>query len=583
MADSQAALAYEEPSIAIILNLAGLLLALNLLNSFLDKFLYCGLIGQLFIGILWGTPGAQWLDRETETVIQQLGYLGLIMLVYEGGLSTSIKSLRANIHISLSVALTGISVPIGLSFVLRDLVSATPLQAFAAGAALSATSLGTTFTILSTTQLITTRLGTVTTAAAMLDDVVGLVMVQIISNLGGSGSSSSSFSVVTVIRPLFVSIGFALFVFLLCSFCLGPLLRKMFEARCRLPSFTRTEQFAFVVHTCVLVGIIAAATYAGTSSLFAAYLAGTIISWFDASIADSLKTRLASATSQEQASHQTESLENSNGQSPSLELPPNQRASVSQIPTGEIIYEKYFKEPVHRILIPLFFASIGFAIPITKMFKGSIVWRGIVYAILMAFGKMVTGIWLVRFSPVLISKPASILKKFAVFPRQTKLFRKEKEKRKAKGKQPQLELKCQPASNSTANNQGESSHTSTSPTKRDTNLVTSQHENNSSLPPKPKSLYPPAILGLAMIARGEVGYLIASLAESQGIFSAQESDSSTSSSSSEIYLVVVWAISVCTLIGPICVGTLVKRVKKVQKARVNSGTPDPLGVWGLDT
>jgi hypothetical protein len=217
------------------------------------------------------------------------------------------------------------------------------------------------------------------------------------------------------------------------------------------------------------------------------------------------------------------------------------------------------------------------------MFKGSIVWRGIVYAILMAFGKMVTGIWLVRFSPVLISKPASILKKFAVFPRPTKSSRKEKEKRIAKGKQLQLELKCQPARNSAANNQGERSRTSASSTMRDTNLTTSEHENNSSLPSKPKSLYPPAILGLAMIARGEVGYLIASLAESQGIFSAQESDSSTSSSSSEIYLVVIWAISVCTLIGPICVGTLVKRVKKVQKTRVNSGTPDPLGVWGLDT
>lgn len=84
MAHSQAALAYEEPGISTALNLAGLLLALNLINSFLDKFLYCGLIGQLFIGILWGTPGAQWLHRDTETVIQQLGYLGLLMLVYEG-------------------------------------------------------------------------------------------------------------------------------------------------------------------------------------------------------------------------------------------------------------------------------------------------------------------------------------------------------------------------------------------------------------------------------------------------------------------------------------------------------------------
>lgn len=83
---SDAALPYHEPSIATLLNQTGFLLALNIVNVCLDKLLYCGLIGQLFIGILWGTPGAKWLDRGTETVIQQLGYIGLIMLVYEGKL-----------------------------------------------------------------------------------------------------------------------------------------------------------------------------------------------------------------------------------------------------------------------------------------------------------------------------------------------------------------------------------------------------------------------------------------------------------------------------------------------------------------
>lgn len=97
-----------------------------------------------------------------------------------------------------------------------------------------------------------------------------------------------------------------------------------------------------------------------------------------------------------------------------------------------------------------------------------------------------------------------------------------------------------------------------------------------SLPPKPKSLYPPAILGLAMVSRGEIGYLIASLAESQGMFSNGETEGS-----SETYLVIIWAISLCTLFGPICVGTLVKRVKKLQQQRVGSGAPDPLGVWGI--
>ncbi|KAI2726472.1 hypothetical protein CBS147354_4187 [Penicillium roqueforti] len=279
-----AAFAYHEPPITTILNQTGFLVVLNLVNVCLDRLLYCGLIGQLFVGILWGTPGAKWFDRETETVIQQLGYLGLIMLVYEGGLSTSIKSVRANLVVSLCVAITGIGAPMGLSFILNELVGATSLQAFAAGAALSATSLGTTFTILSTTNLISTRLGTVTTSAAMLDDVVGLVMVQIISNLGGS---ASSFSSLTVIRPVFVSIGFAVGLLLLCAFFIKPMFKKVLSANPKVPNFMGSMQFAFLYQTVFLVGLVAGATYAGTSSLFAAYLAGVIVTWFDGIIIES--------------------------------------------------------------------------------------------------------------------------------------------------------------------------------------------------------------------------------------------------------------------------------------------------------
>jgi Kef-type K+ transport system membrane component KefB len=275
---TESAFAYHEPAISTVLNQTGLLLVLNLVNTCLDKLLYCGLIGQLFIGILWGTPGAKWLDRDMETVIQQLGYLGLIMLVYEGGLLTGLSSLRANMYVSLAVAITGIGVPMGLSFILMELVSATPLQAFSAGAALSATSLGTTFTILSTTQLITSRLGTVTTSSAMINDVVSLVMVQIISNLGGS---SDSFSAVTVIRPLFVSIGFGVGVVLVCRFVARLILIKILGSKGKLPRFTYMPQFAVLGYTCLLVGLVAGATYAGTSSLFAVYLAGVITSWFD--------------------------------------------------------------------------------------------------------------------------------------------------------------------------------------------------------------------------------------------------------------------------------------------------------------
>ncbi|OQD80434.1 hypothetical protein PENANT_c035G07367 [Penicillium antarcticum] len=532
---SEAAFAYHEPSIETVLNYTGLLLVLNIIKICLDNLLYCGLIGQLFVGILWGTPGAQWLNQETERVIQQIGYLGLILLIYEGGLSTAIKSLKANILLSTAVALTGIGVPLGLSFILTELVSATSLQAFAAGAALSATSLGTTFTILSTTQLTTTRLGTVTTSAAMIDDVVGLVLVQIISNLGGG---TASFSAVTVIRPVFVSLGFAVGLLLLCAFCLRPVLKKVIDHESKFPKFLRTAQFAFLAHTCVLVGIVAGATYAGTSSLFAAYLAGVIVSWFDSLVAESKFSENSSRSETSQSatgvshqqvdSHDNATVVDINQTSRVTESSGTRTTSKNEpshdsTPTGELIYHKYYKEPANRILLPLFFASIGFAIPITEMFQGQIL---------------------------------------------------EKKSSKKTGGQSGTETGGIPSPD---DSNPEETLTTNEPPATNPN-PRSKNRSHMSLPPNPKSLYPSSILGLAMLARGEVGYLIASIAESQGIFSS----GSSSEGSSDVYLVVIWAISLCTLIGPIMVGTLVRRVKKLQKSRKNSGSEsDPLGVWGI--
>jgi hypothetical protein len=83
-AESASSLPYHEPGIVTILVYTSFLLLLNVINAALDKILYCGLLGQVLIGIAWGTPGAKWLTVSVEETIVQLGYLGLILLVYEG-------------------------------------------------------------------------------------------------------------------------------------------------------------------------------------------------------------------------------------------------------------------------------------------------------------------------------------------------------------------------------------------------------------------------------------------------------------------------------------------------------------------
>lgn len=98
---SSVALPYHEPGIVDILTLSSFL---NVINSVLDDYLHCGLIGQILIGIAWGAPGAFWLSIPMQETIVQLGYLGLILIVFEGGLSTSFSALKSNLLLSLAVA-----------------------------------------------------------------------------------------------------------------------------------------------------------------------------------------------------------------------------------------------------------------------------------------------------------------------------------------------------------------------------------------------------------------------------------------------------------------------------------------------
>jgi hypothetical protein len=144
MSSSTAALSYHEPDIVTILVLSSFLLLLNATNYSLDRILYCGLVGQILIGAAWGVPGGNWLQREVQDTIRQLGYLGLILIVYEGlylsmcaraitmadtdslgGLNTQLKTLKANLFLSVTVATIGIGAAIALSFILRELGSKT--------------------------------------------------------------------------------------------------------------------------------------------------------------------------------------------------------------------------------------------------------------------------------------------------------------------------------------------------------------------------------------------------------------------------------------------------------------------------
>lgn len=455
------------------------------------------------------------------------------------------------------------------------LLGATPVQAFAAGAALCSTSLGTTFTILSTSGLEKSRLGVILSSAAMLDDVAGLVMVQVISNLGGS---ADSFSAVTVIRPVFVSIAFAVIVPAVCWAVVKPITNYVFtqaatakEEKSKVRGWICTPVSAFAAHTLVLLGLVTGSTYAGTSNLFAAYIAGAVVNWWDALVSTTLQEQRLAPVTEKNARKGKKASTSSEGQvttsSPSSSAASTPATDQPVLKThdklrGAVIYEHMYAPAMNAILKPFFFvsptfailethgtnkqnqASIGFSIPITQMFRGAIVWRGIVYTILMILGKLACGLVLVRFT----STPSKVQLPEA-----------------------QESTETTAANESTVRRTDEQQQTPSANSKR-------KRQAPRKLP-KPRSLYPSLMLGSAMVARGEIGFLISSLAESNGVFGTVEGGGS-----SDIFLVATWAILLCTIIGPVSIGAMVNRVKKLQKARAaDTAKPDPLGGWGVES
>jgi hypothetical protein len=412
----------------------------------------------------------------------------------------------------------------------------------------------------------------------MMDDVVGLVMVQVISNLGGE-----NFNAITVVRPVMVSIAFAVAVPLACFCVLKPTTLKLNRYRKAHPtaSFNKLlskSQIAVIFHTALLIALITGATYAGTSNLFAAWIAGATISWWDSEVPHAhVKTKLGSTPTIEKVRATTSSRNaNSDGADRSNirkdantpaapELGPQAPLGGADSLCGAAIYEEYYAQAVSKILQPLFFASIGFSIPITRMFRGAIVWRGIVYTILMAFAKVLCGLWLVKLSSVPFTTTRRLLKGL---------------------KPPAIPHLCGQTKSNNKTSQ-DPANVAPAPSINETTvappaLTSNGERRSSSNPPKPLSIHPPLILALAMCARGEIGFLISGVAESNGIFSAS---GVASDEPSDIFLVVTWAIVLCTIIGPLGVGLSVRRVRKLQERKnkqQEGGGRDVLGVWGVE-
>ena len=206
---------------------------------------------------------------------------------------------------------------------------------------------------MSTAHIGQTRIAALLTTAALIDDVVALVLLQVVSELGGS----STIEAITVVRPIVASVGMLVGTAITVRWILLPaqaLVRRRVAA----------ERGALVsLATMTLAGFaaVSAAMYAGTSALL-----GIVCEQRFSSSLTSMQYLAGLA----------------------LAIADRRQGAVAGWPTHRAVFEARVQQPLDYLLAPLFFASIGSAIPIKSLFVGEVVWQGVAFAALMAAGKV---------------------------------------------------------------------------------------------------------------------------------------------------------------------------------------------------
>lgn len=90
---SSSGIIYAEPKLPQLLTLASFLYLLQVSRYIADTILSAGLLGEVALGIIYGSPLAGILDVSWETTWLVVGYWGLVLIVFEGPLSSSLYGL----------------------------------------------------------------------------------------------------------------------------------------------------------------------------------------------------------------------------------------------------------------------------------------------------------------------------------------------------------------------------------------------------------------------------------------------------------------------------------------------------------
>lgn len=201
---------FEIDTISLLLPLALILLLSKLLQMGCKKIKMPQVVGMLLAGIIIAfvdkIPGLNLLDDSARAGIKFLAEIGVVLIMFSAGLGTNLNSIKSSGVSAIVVTSLGVIVPMGLGFLVAGLfngfggtitledgltVSKTWSNLFY-GVILTATSVSVTVATLKEMHRLNGKVGTIIISAAILDDIIGVIVLSVVLSLSGAGSSGEN-------------------------------------------------------------------------------------------------------------------------------------------------------------------------------------------------------------------------------------------------------------------------------------------------------------------------------------------------------------------------------------------------------
>lgn len=252
----------------LLLVLAAVLLTTRALSVLAEHFGQPAILGELLGGIVLGASVLGILDPN-DLAIHTLAQLGLLILLFEIGLATDLRALARVGGTATVIAVVGVVLPFVIGYVALSAMGIGRLAAIVCAAALTATSIGISTRVLAELGFVQTEEGRVVLGAAVLDDIIGLVILSVI----GSFAAGVAITTIGVVRTSVIAFGFVAIAIIVGSFVVPPLFHA--AKRLRSPTTIAMMGLAFAFSLAALAGLL------GSAIIVGGFVAGVLLNRVD--------------------------------------------------------------------------------------------------------------------------------------------------------------------------------------------------------------------------------------------------------------------------------------------------------------